>query len=253
MAPVRGQARGAELPPSARRGGAYLSVPSRRPGRRRDAGRRECDRLRKPLVRGGRAASAHGCRHGRGRHRGRPAGRRPPRDFRLRLRDYAAAPARRLRLYLGGRGVGPTRPHPLFAAFVQAARVRASEGEIVTASETETRAYQGLEDARNEAARLLDEGLYVVGFSFPVVPRGAARIRTQLSAGHSREQLDQVLDAANERLGRRRKPATSGRFRRRAAGAATIMTGSTRDTPGQHPPRTTRTTVPIRVRRCGST
>ncbi|PTB87203.1 glycine C-acetyltransferase [Pseudidiomarina aestuarii] len=43
--------------------------------------------------------------------------------------------------------------------------------------------------------RLLAEGIYVVGFSFPVVPRGKARIRTQMSAGHSREQLDRAIDA----------------------------------------------------------
>ncbi|CAB0150637.1 2-amino-3-ketobutyrate coenzyme A ligase [Pseudidiomarina piscicola] len=43
--------------------------------------------------------------------------------------------------------------------------------------------------------RLLAEGIYVVGFSFPVVPRGKARIRTQMSAGHSREQLQRAIDA----------------------------------------------------------
>src|SRR5690606_26302526 len=43
--------------------------------------------------------------------------------------------------------------------------------------------------------RLLKEGIYVVGFSFPVVPRGKARIRTQMSAAHSREQLDRAIDA----------------------------------------------------------
>ena len=45
------------------------------------------------------------------------------------------------------------------------------------------------------ADRLLDEGIYVVGFSFPVVPRGQARIRTQMSAAHTREQLDKAIDA----------------------------------------------------------
>lgn len=43
--------------------------------------------------------------------------------------------------------------------------------------------------------RLLAEGIYVVGFSFPVVPRGKARIRTQMSAGHTREQLQRAIDA----------------------------------------------------------
>ncbi|TKB56272.1 glycine C-acetyltransferase [Ferrimonas aestuarii] len=45
------------------------------------------------------------------------------------------------------------------------------------------------------ADRLLAEGIYVIGFSFPVVPKGAARIRTQMSAAHSREQLDKAIDA----------------------------------------------------------
>lgn len=49
--------------------------------------------------------------------------------------------------------------------------------------------------ASEMADRLLAEGIYVIGFSFPVVPRGKARIRTQMSAGHSREQLQRAIDA----------------------------------------------------------
>ena len=49
--------------------------------------------------------------------------------------------------------------------------------------------------AQRFAERLLEEGIYVVGFFFPVVPKGQARIRTQMSAAHSREQLDQAIDA----------------------------------------------------------
>ena len=45
------------------------------------------------------------------------------------------------------------------------------------------------------AERALAKGIYVVGFSFPVVPKGQARIRTQMSAAHSREQLDKAIDA----------------------------------------------------------
>jgi len=45
------------------------------------------------------------------------------------------------------------------------------------------------------ANKLLERGIYAVGFFFPVVPRGAARIRTQISAAHTREQLDEALDA----------------------------------------------------------
>ena len=49
--------------------------------------------------------------------------------------------------------------------------------------------------AQKLAARLLDLGIYVVGFFFPVVPRGQARIRVQLSAAHTREQLEQAVAA----------------------------------------------------------
>jgi glycine C-acetyltransferase len=45
------------------------------------------------------------------------------------------------------------------------------------------------------AARLLDEGIYVIGFFFPVVPRGEARIRVQLSAAHQREHLEEAVEA----------------------------------------------------------
>jgi glycine C-acetyltransferase len=44
--------------------------------------------------------------------------------------------------------------------------------------------------AQRMAARLLEKGVYVIGFFYPVVPKGAARIRTQISAAHSREDLD---------------------------------------------------------------
>jgi glycine C-acetyltransferase len=49
--------------------------------------------------------------------------------------------------------------------------------------------------AVNMAERLLEEGIYVIAFSFPVVPRGAARIRVQLSAGHTDEMVDRCVDA----------------------------------------------------------
>jgi glycine C-acetyltransferase len=49
--------------------------------------------------------------------------------------------------------------------------------------------------AQNMAARLLDEGVYVIGFFFPVVPKGQARIRVQLSAAHTQEHLDRAIAA----------------------------------------------------------
>ena len=56
--------------------------------------------------------------------------------------------------------------------------------------------------AQEFAAGLLEEGIYAIGFFFPVVPKGQARIRTQVSAAHSREQLDRAI-AAFCKVGRR--------------------------------------------------
>jgi glycine C-acetyltransferase len=55
--------------------------------------------------------------------------------------------------------------------------------------------------AQEMAARLMDEGVYVIGFFFPVVPKGQARIRTQMSAAHEREDLDLAV-AAFAKVGR---------------------------------------------------
>lgn len=49
--------------------------------------------------------------------------------------------------------------------------------------------------AQEFASRLLDEGIYVIGFFFPVVPRGKARIRVQLSAAHEQHHLDRAVEA----------------------------------------------------------
>ena len=46
--------------------------------------------------------------------------------------------------------------------------------------------------------RLLEEGVYVVGFFFPVVPRGEARIRVQISASHTISQIDKALNIFNK-------------------------------------------------------
>jgi glycine C-acetyltransferase len=53
------------------------------------------------------------------------------------------------------------------------------------------------------ARDLLEEGIYVVGFSFPVVPKGEARIRVQLSAAHTPQMVDRAVDAF-VKVGRRR-------------------------------------------------
>ena len=55
--------------------------------------------------------------------------------------------------------------------------------------------------AARMAERLLEEGVYVIGFSYPVVPHGEARIRTQMSAGHSVEHLERAVSAF-EKVGR---------------------------------------------------
>ena len=52
--------------------------------------------------------------------------------------------------------------------------------------------------AQDMAARMLEKGIYVVGFFYPVVPEGRARIRTQISAVHSREDLDYAIQAFDE-------------------------------------------------------
>ncbi|TNE61909.1 MAG: glycine C-acetyltransferase [Alphaproteobacteria bacterium] len=55
--------------------------------------------------------------------------------------------------------------------------------------------------ASEMADRLLGEGIFVIGFSFPVVPKGQARIRTQMSAAHTPEQIDRAIEAFG-RIGR---------------------------------------------------
>jgi glycine C-acetyltransferase len=52
------------------------------------------------------------------------------------------------------------------------------------------------------AAELLQEGIYVIGFFYPVVPQGKARIRVQLSAAHDRQHLDKAI-AAFTKIGRK--------------------------------------------------
>jgi glycine C-acetyltransferase len=56
--------------------------------------------------------------------------------------------------------------------------------------------------AQNFAAELLNEGIYVIGFFFPVVPKGHARIRVQLSAAHEQEHLDKAI-AAFTKIGKK--------------------------------------------------
>ncbi|NIL93447.1 MAG: glycine C-acetyltransferase [Woeseiaceae bacterium] len=61
--------------------------------------------------------------------------------------------------------------------------------------------------ATTMADRLLERGIYVIGFSFPVVPEGEARIRTQMTAGLTRNQLDHAVEAFTE-VGRELKVIT---------------------------------------------
>lgn len=49
--------------------------------------------------------------------------------------------------------------------------------------------------AQDFAARMLQEGVYVIGFSYPVVPQGKARIRTQMCANHTQKDLDIAIEA----------------------------------------------------------
>ena len=52
--------------------------------------------------------------------------------------------------------------------------------------------------AQEMARRMLEKGVYVIGFSYPVVPQGKARIRTQVSAAHTREDLDFAVEKFGE-------------------------------------------------------
>jgi glycine C-acetyltransferase len=52
--------------------------------------------------------------------------------------------------------------------------------------------------AQTMAEKLLEKGIYVIGFSYPVVPKGAARIRTQISAAHSKDDLDFAIEKFGE-------------------------------------------------------
>ena len=49
--------------------------------------------------------------------------------------------------------------------------------------------------AQNMSKHLLEEGIYAIGFFFPVVPKDKARIRTQISAAHSKDDLDKAIRA----------------------------------------------------------
>jgi glycine C-acetyltransferase len=55
--------------------------------------------------------------------------------------------------------------------------------------------------AQEMASKLLAEGIYVIGFFYPVVPQGKARIRVQISAAHTKEDLDKAI-AAFEKIGK---------------------------------------------------
>jgi len=59
-----------------------------------------------------------------------------------------------------------------------------------------------VDDPEDFARAMLDEGIYVIGFSYPVVPKGQARIRVQITAAHTQAHLDQAIDAFS-RIGKR--------------------------------------------------
>ena len=77
-------------------------------------------------------------------------------------------------------------------------RIRMEEAGFTLAGKDHAIIPVMLGDARtasNMADKLLSKGIYVIGFSYPVVPKGQARIRTQMSAGHSIEHVDKAVDA----------------------------------------------------------
>jgi glycine C-acetyltransferase len=66
---------------------------------------------------------------------------------------------------------------------------------IVPASTRSRRSCSAMPRSAKFAERLLARGVYVIGFSYPVVPMGKARIRTQMCAGHTIDQVDRAIDA----------------------------------------------------------
>lgn len=120
----------------------------------------------------------------------------------------------RSRPYLFSNSLAP----PIAAASIRALELISESGELRTKLRENTHYFRGAMQqagfrilpgehpivpvmigdaalATRMADRLLADGIYVVGFSFPVVPRGEARIRTQMSAAHSREQLEHAVRA----------------------------------------------------------
>ncbi len=116
-----------------------------------------------------------------------------------------------------------TLPPPVAAAACEAFRLLSETGDLVKKLKANTKRFRdGMRAAGFEvrgvtpivpvmlyderlahemARRLLAEGIYVIGFSFPVVPKGQARIRVQLSAAHDGEQVDRAI-AAFTKVGR---------------------------------------------------
>ncbi|MBP7936185.1 MAG: glycine C-acetyltransferase [Phycisphaerae bacterium] len=89
------------------------------------------------------------------------------------LRDRLEASAKVFRAGMADRGFSiPAGEHPIAPIML---------GDAVLATKM--------------AAMMLEEGIYVIGFSYPVVPKGKARIRVQISAAHSREDLDRAMNA----------------------------------------------------------
>ena len=118
----------------------------------------------------------------------------------------------RSRPYLFSNTVAP----PVVAGAIKALEIAANSGELIEQLQTNTEFFRnGLEQlgfsllpgehpivpimlgdaavAAEFAAEMLNQGVYVVAFSYPVVPQGRARIRTQMSAAHSREDLEFAL------------------------------------------------------------
>ena len=127
--------------------------------------------------------------------------------------DLIALLRQRSRPYLFSNSVAPS----IVAASLKAIEIAADSADLRTRLADNTQYFrQGLTDlgleilpgshpivpimlgeaslAQQMAARLLEKGVYAIGFFFPVVPQGKARIRTQVSAAHSRDDLDFVLE-----------------------------------------------------------
>jgi glycine C-acetyltransferase len=108
--------------------------------------------------------------------------------FTTASREIVAMLRQRSRPYL----FSNTLPPPLVAAGIQVFELLSRSPDLRNRLTENTRYFRA---AQTMAAELLECGIYVIGFSYPVVPKGRARIRVQLSAAHEHAHLERAIEA----------------------------------------------------------